>query len=95
MQYERIKAFFEIVLNSEGTVLFHCTGGQDRTGIMSMLLLMVAHVDYCDIINDYLITSTYTSQDTRLQAFFPEGIAYGAGLFESGIRCSAESLWHD
>lgn len=75
MQYERIKAFFEIVLNSEGTVLFHCTGGQDRTGIMSMLLLMVAHVDYCDIINDYLITSTYTSQDTRLQAFLPEGMA--------------------
>ena len=75
LRLDRVKAFFEIVLQKEGTILFHCTGGQDRTGIMSMLLLMIAHVDFSDIINDYLVTSTYTSRDERLLAFLPEGMS--------------------
>lgn len=63
MNCEKIKKVCEILASSKGAVLFHCSAGQDRTGIVAMLLLMIAHVEYCDIVNDYLITSTYLKED--------------------------------
>lgn len=30
---------FQLILREEGTVLFHCTSGKDRTGILSALFL--------------------------------------------------------
>lgn len=47
------------ILSSEGTVLFHCTAGKDRTGIIAALLLDLAGVDREDIIRDYALTETY------------------------------------
>ncbi|MCC8127645.1 MAG: tyrosine-protein phosphatase [Clostridiales bacterium] len=43
----------------ERVVLYHCTGGKDRTGIISMLLLDLAGVPEESIIADYSITETY------------------------------------
>lgn len=43
----------KIMLASEGSVLFHCTAGKDRTGVLAMLLLKLADVDEDTIINDY------------------------------------------
>jgi len=40
-----------------GTVLFHCTAGKDRTGIVSALLLGVAGVDATQIVEDYALTA--------------------------------------
>lgn len=37
-----------------GGVLFHCAGGRDRTGIISMLLLVVAGSDSAAVVEDYL-----------------------------------------
>lgn len=39
-----------------GTVLFHCTAGKDRTGIVSALLLAVAGVEASLIVDDYALT---------------------------------------
>lgn len=39
-----------------GTVLFHCTAGKDRTGIVSALLLAVAGVEAALIVEDYALT---------------------------------------
>jgi protein-tyrosine phosphatase len=39
-----------------GIVLFHCTNGKDRTGIIAALLLAVAGVDEIDIAEDYALT---------------------------------------
>lgn len=44
---------FKIMLASQGSVLFHCTAGKDRTGVLAMLLLKLADVDEETIINDY------------------------------------------
>ena len=38
--------------SDEGCVLFHCSAGKDRTGLIAMLLLGIAGVDYQDIITD-------------------------------------------
>lgn len=39
-----------------GTVLFNCTAGKDRTGLVAALLLGVAEVPRADIIADYVLT---------------------------------------
>lgn len=40
-----------------GTVLFHCTAGKDRTGIIAALLLGLAGVEASDIVDDYAQTA--------------------------------------
>lgn len=45
-----------IAEEEEGSVLFHCTAGKDRTGVIAALLLLVAGVDRETIIEDYSLT---------------------------------------
>lgn len=44
----------EIVLGDNYPVLFHCTAGKDRTGIIAFLTLYLLNVDFETIMNDYL-----------------------------------------
>lgn len=41
----------------EGAVLFHCTAGKDRTGIIAALLLAIAGVETALILEDYALTA--------------------------------------
>lgn len=51
---ENIKTVFDIfVKHSYQTILFHCSAGKDRTGIISALLLDLAGCYDYDIISDY------------------------------------------
>ena len=47
------------VAESEGTVLIHCGRGQDRTGILSMLLLALSCVD-TDMITETISSAAGT-----------------------------------
>ena len=40
-------------------VLFHCTAGKDRTGLMAALLLGLAGVERADLLADYQVSETY------------------------------------
>lgn len=40
----------------EGAVLFNCTAGKDRTGVIAALLLGLAGVSHTDIVADYALT---------------------------------------
>ncbi|KAB1087202.1 tyrosine-protein phosphatase [Neorhizobium galegae] len=42
----------------DGAVLFHCSAGKDRTGVISALLLANADVDEATIVEDYALTAT-------------------------------------
>lgn len=44
---------------TNGTILFHCRSGRDRTGLITAMLLSVAGVDYPTIAKDYAISSVY------------------------------------
>ena len=46
---------------TEGSQLFHCTAGKDRTGWASVLLLHLAGVPAQTILEDYLATNTISS----------------------------------
>ena len=52
-----LKAVFDAIANAnEGSLLFHCTLGRDRTAIIAMLLLGLAGVSRNDIIQNYTIS---------------------------------------
>jgi protein-tyrosine phosphatase len=44
---------------TNGTILFHCHSGRDRTGIIAAMLLSLAGVDYSTIAKDYTISNVY------------------------------------
>ncbi|GAE31421.1 tyrosine-protein phosphatase [Halalkalibacter hemicellulosilyticus] len=48
---------FDVLLEEEGAVLFHCMAGKDRTGVMAALILSVLNVPREIIVEDYLYTN--------------------------------------
>ena len=56
-----IRQIFDIFLeNEEGSVLWHCSAGKDRVGVITMLLLLALGVNRELIIEDFLATNTFT-----------------------------------
>ncbi len=52
---EQLKNIIHEIINSDTyPVLFHCTAGKDRTGVVAMLLLNILDVDEKTIMNNYL-----------------------------------------
>ena len=56
----------------EGTVLFHCTVGKDRTGVISMLLMDLAGCDLWDIVGNYVQTRANLMRHPHLLARWAE-----------------------
>ena len=49
---------FNILLNDNGgAVLYHCSAGKDRTGVLSAVILMALGIDKETIYQDYLLTN--------------------------------------
>lgn len=53
---ESIYKIMKIILNSKKGVLYHCTAGKDRTGVISALILSLVGVSKEDIAEDYYIS---------------------------------------
>ena len=51
--------FDVLATESEGAVLYHCTSGKDRTGILSLFLLTLLGVSEKDILDDYEISNEF------------------------------------
>ena len=60
-------------------MVFHCTAGKDRTGLMAMLLLGALGVSDDDIVADYELTTHYRS-NKRLAVLGPELEKVGVDL---------------
>lgn len=58
----KIKELFDVISSAKGGVLFHCTAGKDRTGIVTALILGLCGVDKKDIVANYEVTHTYVSE---------------------------------
>lgn len=69
----RIKEVFDILAESEGGVLFHCTEGKDRTGIISALILGLCDAYIKDIIANYEVSNTYL-EDTDIVEKYSENL---------------------
>ena len=49
------------IAEAEEATLFHCAAGKDRTGWAAALLLHVAGADDATILEDYLLTNTFST----------------------------------
>ncbi|HET7415118.1 MAG TPA: tyrosine-protein phosphatase [Arthrobacter sp.] len=47
------KVFRAMAAAEEGAIVVHCAGGRDRTGMITMMLLLLAGVEHDDIAADY------------------------------------------
>ena len=88
-------------------LVFHCSAGKDRTGILAAILLGTLGVSDEDVIRDYTLSATYMkrhiarlSGDPRiahflrgLPAFAHEATADSMALFLAGLRRDYGSVW--
>lgn len=62
---DNIKLLFDVIKNSKGSIFINCTSGKDRTGVICMLILLLAKVDEKDIIADYQVSYTYLMDNIK------------------------------
>ena len=53
----QLKKIIETIIEEDSAILFHCTAGKDRTGIVSMLILSMLDVHEDKIMEEYLETN--------------------------------------
>lgn len=63
----RYAEFFELLVECEGGVLWHCAHGKDRTGISTALLLSALGVDRETIFEDYLLSNDYFAEEREAE----------------------------
>jgi protein-tyrosine phosphatase len=76
----------------DGAVLFHCTAGKDRTGIVSALLLAIAGVETATILEDYVLTKTQIAP--MIAEFVEAAIARGTDVeaLRPLLACEPETM---
>ncbi|BCH21210.1 tyrosine-protein phosphatase [Mesorhizobium sp. L-8-3] len=76
----------------DGVVLFHCSAGKDRTGIIAALLLSLAGVDDDTIVEDYVLTAAVAAP--LLERLRAEAIGRGgsAELVDSFLTSEPETM---
>lgn len=57
--FPAMSEIMQVMANSETAVLFFCTAGKDRTGVVAAILLLLAGVDRSNILADYQVSYTY------------------------------------
>ena len=60
---DTIHKVIKIIMDSDSGVIFSCNSGKDRTGMISMLLLLICDVPKEDIIADYSISYIYLKNE--------------------------------
>lgn len=68
---DKIAKVFKTIANAKGGVLYHCTAGKDRTGVITALLLGMCNVSDKDIIANYQTTYTYIKDDELMNSYSP------------------------
>lgn len=94
---EALRAIFtEIAACEEGALLFNCTAGKDRTGIVALLLLGLAEVPHEEIVADYALTADLipdlVSEFLALSAARGGDVESYARLLESPAATAAQVL---
>lgn len=54
-----MKNVFECIANAPNGVIFNCSAGKDRSGVVSAILLLHAGVSDDDIVENYVLTKHY------------------------------------
>jgi protein-tyrosine phosphatase len=76
----------------EGGVLYHCAGGRDRTGLITMLLLGLLNVDETTIAADYVLSKERLTRRFNKLGDPDAGILIDNFLAERGMTLSSSLL---
>jgi protein-tyrosine phosphatase len=87
-----IRTILTTIADADGPVLFHCTAGKDRTGVIAALLLALAGVDRADIVADYALTKAQIAP--LLDSILAHAAARGEdmALYAALLRCEPETM---
>ena len=90
---QAIRLLLETLANNEVPLLFHCSAGKDRTGLMGIIIMLLLDIDESQIITEYLKTNlVYQDRiDKRMKQYWPlskitlvKNIIYGTeGVLEN------------
>ncbi|WP_294220200.1 tyrosine-protein phosphatase, partial [uncultured Chryseobacterium sp.] len=88
---ERYRPLFVqlLTLKPGEALLFHCTGGRDRTGMAAALFLEVLGVPQDVIESDYLASNFYLAKNPIMNSMY-KGLSGMSGLSENSIRQQME-----
>ncbi|WP_370898427.1 tyrosine-protein phosphatase [Chryseobacterium gossypii] len=88
---ERYRALFVklLTLQPDEAVLYHCTGGRDRTGMASALFLKILGVPQDIIEKDYVASNYYLAKNPTMKQMFA-GLSGLSGMNEGEIRQQME-----
>lgn len=84
---ERYRSLFVqlLTLKPDEALLFHCTGGRDRTGMASALFLKVLGVPQDVIEKDYLASNFYLAKNPTMRGMY-SGLSKMSGMTETEIK---------
>lgn len=88
----KIKEIFEIFAKAKGGVLFHCSAGKDRTGIITALLLGLCNVEIKDIVANYEVSNTYFTYPEESTDIFEKSSPEFIKLFLDKLLYDYESF---
>lgn len=84
------RTFFRELVNAHGSpVLFHCTLGQDRTGLASYVLLRILGVSPGNAMRDYLASNQFNAATLKGYVSFWESLGYSKQRAEKGTYPTA------
>jgi protein-tyrosine phosphatase len=96
-----VRATLTLMAEANGAVIYNCTTGKDRTGIISALLLSLAGVCDADIIADYCVSQVYLMETYEAliheynKKFRPEQAAkLSDPFFLTSPENMEQLLWH-
>jgi protein-tyrosine phosphatase len=81
---------FNAIAESEGTVLFHCFAGKDRTGLVAAMLLSLAGVEDDDIGADYHQTDVQLAK--QYEVWIAEAPHEKRDAFRAELMCPPERI---
>ena len=90
-----IRAVLTAIAEAEpGIVLFHCTNGKDRTGIIAALLLALVGVGEAEIVEDYALTKAQIAPLLGEKIAYAQARGENMGHYLALLECEAETIRH-
>lgn len=88
---ERYRPLFVklLTLQPDEALLYHCTGGRDRTGMASALFLKILGVPQDVIENDYVASNFYLAKNPTMKNMYA-GLSKMSGLSDAEIKQQME-----
>ena len=70
----RFSELFELLLESDAPIVFHCTAGKDRTGFAAALILLALGVPRPVVMQDYLLTNALYRRPSGVASPAPQEV---------------------